>query len=133
MPMASNQISFVLSLAATLVLVAGLQIFKATLASNQLLTILGGYLASLVFVFLLSAVSNLEMNLFGKQFQSKLFEVLLSLLISCMVASIVHRVSVTTCIIFSLIALHYLNRISSRVYSAAQAATALVGGSKKKR
>lgn len=72
--LASNQVSFVLSLTASLILVAGIQVFKLALGSNQFLTILGGYLASLVFVFLLTAISNLEMNMFGRQFQCKLFE-----------------------------------------------------------
>ena len=71
---ASNGVSAVVSLALSLVLVAGMQVFKSTLASSQLLTILGGYLASLVFLFLLTGISNLEMNLFGDAFQAKLTE-----------------------------------------------------------
>ena len=66
--------SAVVSLALSLVLVAGMQVFKSTLASSQLLTIVGGYLASLVFLFLLTGISNLEMNLFGDAFQTKLTE-----------------------------------------------------------
>jgi protein KRTCAP2 homolog len=51
-----------------------MQIYKTHLASTQLMTILGGYLGSLVFIFILTAISNLEMSLFGKHFQSKIFE-----------------------------------------------------------
>lgn len=64
----------VVSLAVSLLLVAGMQVFKTALASNQLLTIVGGYLASLVFIFVLTAISNLQMNLFGKHFQTKTLE-----------------------------------------------------------
>ncbi|RWS15019.1 protein KRTCAP2-like protein, partial [Dinothrombium tinctorium] len=93
-----------------------MQVYKYYLSSSQLMTIVGGYLGSLVFIFLLTAISNLEMSLFGKHFQAKFVEgeLGLTLLVSCFVSGLIHRVSITTCVIFSLIALYYLNRISVR-------------------
>jgi hypothetical protein len=130
---ASNGVSVVVSLAVSLLLVAGMQVFKTALASNQLLTIVGGYLASLVFIFVLTAISNLQMNLFGKHFQTKTLEVLFSLVFACFVASLVHRVSITTCIIFSGIALYYLNRIGANHYSSSNSSAAQAVSSKKRR
>ena len=49
--------------------------YKNTLASSQLLTILAGFTGSLLYVFLLTAVGNLEKSVFGFNFQTKLGEV----------------------------------------------------------
>ncbi|RWS31802.1 protein KRTCAP2-like protein [Leptotrombidium deliense] len=111
---ASSEVSFVVSLCTTVVLVAVMQMYKHYLGSTQWLTIVGGYLGSLVFIFLLTAISNLEMSLFGKQFQTKFVEVGITLVVSCFISGLIHRVSITTCIIFSMVALYYINRLSIR-------------------
>ncbi|KAI1292787.1 Protein KRTCAP2 -like protein [Halotydeus destructor] len=124
--------SAALSLAVSLIIGGGIRFFKTILSSNQLLTVVGGYLGSLVFIFLLTAVSNIQMHLFGKQYQTKLFEVILSLLLACLVSSLVHRVSITTCILFSFMALYFLNKISNRVHQAAPPVATLASAKKKR-
>jgi len=113
--------------------VAAEVVFKSFLSSTQPLTIVTGFLNSLLFVFLLTAVSNLEMMSFGPSFQTKLGEVILCLLFACAAAGVVHRVSVTTCLIFSLIALYRLTRISSGSRIHSSSATPAAVPAKKKR
>ena len=45
---------------------SGMQWAKPLLASSQPMTILGGFLGSILFVFILTAIGNLEQVLFGK-------------------------------------------------------------------
>ncbi|XP_044016259.1 keratinocyte-associated protein 2 isoform X1 [Aphidius gifuensis] len=122
----TSGVSFLLSLVITIILFSGMQMYKVWLTSTQLHTILGGFIGSLLFVFLLTAVGNLESSMFGKQFQQKFFpEVFISLLFSMISAGLVHRVSITTCFIFSMVALYYINRISQETYVPPAAASAI--------
>ncbi|CAF1177642.1 unnamed protein product [Adineta ricciae] len=117
---ASHASSFLISLLISLVLIASMQLFRAQLASSQALTIVGGFFGSLVFISLLTAISNFEMNTFGPNYQARIFpEVISCLFISMICSGFVHRVCVTTCVIFSMIALYYINRISSNTYGSA--------------
>ncbi|CAF1038278.1 unnamed protein product [Rotaria sordida] len=94
---ASNASSFLFSLLIALLLFASMQLFRTQLSSSQPLTIAGGFMGSLVFVSLLTAVSNFEMNLFGQNFQARVFpEVVTCLFISMICCAFVHRVCVTT-------------------------------------
>ncbi|KAL2749386.1 protein KRTCAP2 [Vespula maculifrons] len=95
-----------------------MQMYRAWLTSSQLHIILGGYIGSLLFIFILTALGNLETTIFGKSFQQKLFpEVIFSLIISLIASGLVHRVATTTCFLFSMIALYYMNRISQETYA----------------
>ncbi|CAF1066880.1 unnamed protein product [Rotaria sordida] len=107
---ASHASSFLISLLISLLLFASMQLFRTQLGSSQPLTIVGGFIGSL-------AISNFEMNTFGPNYQARVFpEVVICLFISMICSAFVHRVCVTTCLIFSLIALYYINRISTSVY-----------------
>jgi membrane protease YdiL (CAAX protease family) len=98
-----------------------MQIFKDQLSSGQLQTILGGFIGSWFFIFFLTGVSNMETILFGKGFQTKLFpEVVACIVVSAVVSGLVHRVSATVCVIFSIVALYYLNSISHKIYGPMQ-------------
>ncbi|XP_076232817.1 protein KRTCAP2 homolog [Calliopsis andreniformis] len=114
----SSGVSFALSSILTVLIFSGMQIYKSWLGSSQLYTILGGYIGSILFICLLTAMGNLEATIFGKSFQQKLFpEVTFALIISLIASGLVHRVATTTCFLFSMIALYYINRISQETYS----------------
>ncbi|XP_020288403.1 protein KRTCAP2 homolog [Pseudomyrmex gracilis] len=113
----SSGVSFVLSSIMTVLLFSGMQMYKGWLGSSQFGTVLGGWVGSLLFMCTLTAVGNLERSLFGKSFQQKLLpEVVFSLTLSLIASALIHRVSTTTCLIFSLLALYYMNRISQETY-----------------
>mmetsp|Transcript_6693 Transcript_6693/g.9259 ORF Transcript_6693/g.9259 Transcript_6693/m.9259 type:complete len:128 (+) Transcript_6693:54-437(+) len=86
-----------------------MQVFASTLASSAQLTIVGGFVSSLLFVFGLLFIGNLKS-------ETKWFEVILCELISLAAASSVHRVCVTTCFLFSAAELFYLNQVSKKIY-----------------
>uniref|UniRef100_A0A1B6DJP1 Uncharacterized protein n=1 Tax=Clastoptera arizonana TaxID=38151 RepID=A0A1B6DJP1_9HEMI len=129
----SSGTSFILSSILTVLLFSGMQMYRQWLASSQLHTILGGYLGSLLFILILTAVGNIESTVFGKTFQTKLFPEVLFCLITALIASgMVHRVCTTTCLIFSLVALYYINRISQQTHSVTPVVTNVAPLKKKK-
>ncbi|KAL0117990.1 hypothetical protein PUN28_008990 [Cardiocondyla obscurior] len=122
----SSEISFVLSLILIVLLFSGMQMYKVWLSSSQFGTILGGWIGSLLFICTLTAVGNLESTLFGKSFQQKLIpDVVFSLTFSLIASALIHRVSTTTCLIFSLIALYYINKISQETYGVSAQTTVI--------
>ena len=95
---------------------SGMQMAKPLLVSSQMMTILGGFAGSILFVFLLTAIGNLEQIIFGKGFQTKLPETIFCMILAMTASGSVHRVCVTTCFIFSLIMIYSMFKISQQVH-----------------
>jgi len=106
-------------------------VYKGILASSQLMTIATGFTGSLLFVFLITAVGNLEKTVFGNNFQTKLGEVVFCILMAMSAAGTVHRVSATTCLLFSIGQAYALNKMAQEVHGAGVATTTVTQKKKK--
>lgn len=113
-----TKLSLGLSAVLAITTLAATQAFKEDLQGSKGMTILGGGICSVLFMFLLTAVGNLEGILFGKGFEIQIMpEVLLCLSVSMAVAASIHRVSITCCVLFSLTILYFMSCISQQVYA----------------
>jgi predicted neutral ceramidase superfamily lipid hydrolase len=72
MALLNESTSFVVALVLSVVTFSGMQMARPILSSSPPFTILGGFLGSVLFTFLLTAVANLEKTVFGQNFQTKL-------------------------------------------------------------
>merc|ERR1712242_257809 len=112
----ANSPSCVVSFALSVLLFSGMQMAKPFLIASQPATILGGFLGSILFVFLLTGLGNLEKMAFGYGLQTKFPEALFCLIIAVMASGSVHRVSASTCVLFSAAMLYSMNSISNQVH-----------------
>lgn len=110
--------SFVLSSITMLLLFSGMQMYKPLLVRSPLAIIFGGYLGSLIFMFFVTAVGNLQAAFLGRNFQLKLPEIVVGMIAALIAAGMIHRICLTTCMIFSLITIYYMNKISQKTYGA---------------
>ncbi|XP_076041190.1 protein KRTCAP2 homolog isoform X2 [Oratosquilla oratoria] len=128
----TTNVSLCIALGCAVLMFSGLQMNKTLLSSTRLMTLLAGYIGSWLFIFLLTAVNNLESILFGKGFQARLIpEVFSCLVLACSACGMVHRVSVTVCILCSIVGLYYINKLSQYLYAAPSSAP--ISSSKKKK
>ncbi|CAH8533857.1 unnamed protein product [Heterobilharzia americana] len=115
-----------MSLLLLIVLFAAMRLFTETLCSSKLMTIIGGFFGSLGFVLLITFVNNFERTVFGDEFYSGVFpEVVTCIIIACSFSATVHRVCATTCFIFSMVMLYYLNRLSHETYQSKEQSNAM--------
>ena len=120
--------SGVASLLLSVLTFSALQVLKPALTASKAATVAGGALASLVFLFALTALSNLEKAALGRHFASRWPEVAVSLALAAASAASVHRVCATTCVGFSLALLHGMSKISQETYEG-DGSSAAGGGS----
>ncbi|KFV77511.1 Keratinocyte-associated protein 2, partial [Struthio camelus australis] len=99
---------------------AGMQMYSRQLASTEWLTIQGGLLGSALFIFSLTAFNNLENLVFGKGFQAKIFpETLLRSSPTAAQGVLLSSLFFSPSLIFSMVGLYYINKISSTLYQSA--------------
>ncbi|VDK49327.1 unnamed protein product [Anisakis simplex] len=70
-------------------------VLNAELAASRAGTMMGGLLCSVLFVFILTAISNMQMSSVGDSAKVGLIEVVICLLLAALTAASVHRVAVT--------------------------------------
>ncbi|XP_055847544.1 protein KRTCAP2 homolog [Episyrphus balteatus] len=115
-------VSFVVSSILVVVLLATLRFYNPWFNASPQNTIVGGFIGSWLFIFTLTSVSNIEMIAFGSNFQAKFIpEIAFCLITSVIACGVVHRVCATTCILFSIVGLFFLNKISQKYHNAGSA------------
>uniref|UniRef100_A0AAF5Q4V6 Dolichyl-diphosphooligosaccharide--protein glycosyltransferase subunit KCP2 n=1 Tax=Wuchereria bancrofti TaxID=6293 RepID=A0AAF5Q4V6_WUCBA len=90
---------------------------KNDLAASKVGTLFAGILGSLIFVFLLTALSNFQMSSIGEQVKVGLTEVFVCLTIALIASATIHRVAITVCLLFSIFLLFLLTGISQTRYT----------------
>jgi len=108
--------SCVVSLVLSILTMSGMQMLKPVLITSQGGTIAAGFLGSLLFVFLLTCLGNLERLVFGHGFQTKWGEAVLCMALAIFTSGSVHRVAATTCFLFSCLMLYSVANIASATY-----------------
>jgi len=108
--------SFLVSTVLSVLTFSTMQILKPAIASTPVMTVVGGVIGALLFLFLLTAVGNLEKCAFGSGFASKWVEVSACLAVAVVASGSVHRVSATCCLLFSSVALWGLVQLTNEVY-----------------
>eukprot|EP00164_Ancoracysta_twista_P003616 GFYU01004845.1.p2 GENE.GFYU01004845.1~~GFYU01004845.1.p2 ORF type:complete len:130 (+),score=38.82 GFYU01004845.1:39-428(+) len=110
----SASMSFLFCVVLSIIVFALLQAQKPFFAGSEMGTIAGGIVASLIFVFSLTAIGNLE-QMVGKS-ETHWIEVFLAMMIAGFAAGSVHRVCVTVCILSSFGWSYYLNNLAHSTY-----------------
>ncbi|XP_050212782.1 uncharacterized protein LOC126664436 [Mercurialis annua] len=96
------------------------EMYRAKLASTELFTILGGFTSSLLFLVLLTFIGNFQETCGIKTGWGT---VILAEAVALIAASTVHRVSITTCFLFSAGLLYEVNKLSGVVLSKGESKT----------
>ncbi|BBM98141.1 hypothetical protein MPTK1_1g11160 [Marchantia polymorpha subsp. ruderalis] len=86
------------------------QVYKEKLASTEVFTILGGFVSSLLFLLVLTFIGNIQESIGTRTGWGA---VIFAQFIAAVAAGAVHRVCVTTCLLFSMGLLYELNKLST--------------------
>ncbi|KAN0042408.1 hypothetical protein ACTFIV_004972 [Dictyostelium citrinum] len=108
-----------------IIIFALLNIGSSFFRSSEAATILGGLVGSFLFFLQMTFIGAIKRDV-------KLIETVLSVIITAMVSSSVHRVSGTTSIIFSIGWIFYFNYVSNKIYSKLEETNTVVSGKKRK-
>ncbi|XP_060198289.1 uncharacterized protein LOC132627148 [Lycium barbarum] len=90
------------------------EVYRRKLASSELYTILGGLTSSLIFIFLLTFIGNYQETC---GVRTGWGSVILAEVVALIAAGTVHRVSITTCFLFSAALLYEVNKLSGVMVS----------------
>uniref|UniRef100_A0A0R3RXW9 Dolichyl-diphosphooligosaccharide--protein glycosyltransferase subunit KCP2 n=1 Tax=Elaeophora elaphi TaxID=1147741 RepID=A0A0R3RXW9_9BILA len=93
--MANHSTSAVVAFLIAIIFIGIGQVTKNDLAASKVGTLIAGALGSLVFVFLLTAMSNFQMSSMGEQVKAGLTEVFLCLFVALIASATIHRVAIT--------------------------------------
>ncbi|CAH8354580.1 unnamed protein product [Eruca vesicaria subsp. sativa] len=85
------------------------EVYRGKLASSEIFTILGGFTSSLLFLFSLTFIGNLQES---SGMKSGWGAVIVAEILALVAASTVHRVCITTCFLFSAGLLYEMSKIS---------------------
>ncbi|OAY85020.1 protein KRTCAP2 homolog [Ananas comosus] len=107
--MASAGRSMLYSLLLFAIILSLLEMYREKLASSELLTILGGFVSSLLFLMMLTFIGNYQ-ELSGMK--TGWGAVVLAEIVALIAASTVHRVCITTCFLFSAGLLYEVDKLS---------------------
>eukprot|EP00043_Microstomoeca_roanoka_P000479 m.27848 g.27848 ORF g.27848 m.27848 type:complete len:123 (+) comp10341_c0_seq1:147-515(+) len=115
----SPSTSLLISLILAVLTFASMQIFSNELQSSEIGTILAGFVSSILYVWVLTAINNFECTIFGSNYQAGLIpECLFAMFIAMSAAATIHGVSVTTCFLFSCVHTFFLQRFASETFGA---------------
>ncbi|KAL6062666.1 Dolichyl-diphosphooligosaccharide--protein glycosyltransferase subunit KCP2 [Balamuthia mandrillaris] len=104
----SHTTTAILSALLFVLTLSALSLWAPVLASTERLTIVGGFISSLLFFFALLTIGNLEN-------ETGWIEVFLCEAVALVAAATVHRVCVTTCFLFSVGLLYMTNKASQSI------------------
>ncbi|EJW80209.1 hypothetical protein WUBG_08881, partial [Wuchereria bancrofti] len=93
--MANHSTSAIVAFLIAIIIIGIGQIMKNDLAASKVGTLFAGILGSLIFVFLLTALSNFQMSSIGEQVKVGLTEVFVCLTIALIASATIHRVAIT--------------------------------------
>ncbi|KAK5580143.1 hypothetical protein RB653_000156 [Dictyostelium firmibasis] len=114
-----------ISLILWVIVFALLNIGSVFFKSSEAATILGGFVGSLLFFLQITFIGAIKRDV-------KTVETIISVIITAMISSTIHRVSGTTSIIFSIGWIFYLNHVSNKIYSRLEETNTVSTGKKRK-
>ncbi|MQM14251.1 hypothetical protein Taro_047181 [Colocasia esculenta] len=97
-----------------------LEMYREKLASTELLTIVGGFISSLIFLVLLTFIGNFQESNGNKTGWGA---VALAEFVALIAASSVHRVCITTCFLFSAFLLYEVDKLSGMIIAKTESKT----------
>ncbi|XP_031493402.1 uncharacterized protein LOC116259670 [Nymphaea colorata] len=115
--MASSTNSMLSSFFLFTVMLSLQEMYRGKLASSELLTILGGFMSSILFLVLLTFIGNFQESC---GVRTGWGAVILAEFVALVAAGTVHRVCITTCFLFSMVFLYEINKLSGMIHGKAE-------------